>query len=272
MASPLTLIMYAIVGPFAILKLYAKNLIRRAYGNQILLKSAASIVSLAVGSEVAFKYRTQQTFIWLTAGLFTSLLNYWYVIPLNLIYIVPIIEKLIRSWLAFIDLFAGKILQPYSTKFREFLPSIWTFESNRKLWPIESIRFMLTYGCIGPGLYCGYEIYSHLFLGISFNLCIGIGVSILVIMTLWRILEAIDRDLYPFLFAIIVQYYIIPVKSILNIPLTLLLTTVLFRWLKTSYYFYCRPFSLSPFLTSPASSIATLCACWEGCRYDRGKV
>lgn len=231
MASPLTLIMYAIVGPFAILKLYAKNLMRRAYGNQILLKLAASIVSLAVGSEIAFKYRTQHTFIWLTSGLFTSLLNYWYIIPLNLIYIVPIVEKMIRSWLSFIDLFAGKILRPYSTKFREFLPAIWTFESNRKLWPIESIRFMLTYGCIGPGLYCGYEIYSHLFLGISFNLCISIGGTILVVTTLWRILEAIDRDLYPFIFAIIVQYYIIPIKSILNIPLTLLLTTVLFPFL-----------------------------------------
>jgi hypothetical protein len=220
--------MYAIVGPFAILKLYAKNLMRQAYGNQILLKLAASIVSLAVGSQFAYKYRSQHTFIWLIISLISLLLNYWYIIPLLLIYISPIINTLIQSWLSLIDTFSDKILRPNSTKFRQMLPSIWTFESNQKIWPIESIRFMLTYGSIGPALYCGYEIYFYLCFGISFNLCIAIGITVLVTTTLWHILEAIDRDLYPFIFAIIIQYYIIPIKSKLNIPLTLLLTTFLF--------------------------------------------
>ncbi len=228
MPSPLILFMYAIVGPFAILKLYAKNLMRQAYGNQILLKLAASIVSLAVGSQFAYKYRSQHTFIWLIISLISLLLNYWYIIPLLLIYISPIINTLIQSWLSLIDTFSDKILRPNSTKFRQMLPSIWTFESNQKIWPIESIRFMLTYGSIGPALYCGYEIYFYLCFGISFNLCIAIGITVLVTTTLWHILEAIDRDLYPFIFAIIIQYYIIPIKSKLNIPLTLLLTTFLF--------------------------------------------
>jgi len=231
MTSPLMLVMYAIVGPFAILKLYAKNLMRRAYENQTLLKLAASLVSLAVGSQIAYKYRYQHTFIWLTGGLLTLLLNYWYIIPILLIYILPIIKKLIKSWLLFIDILSDKILRPNTTKFRQLLPSIWTFESNEKLWPIESIRFMLTYGSIGPALYFGYKIYSYLCFGISFNLCIAIGITILISTTLWHILEAIDQNLYPFIFAIIIQYYIIPIKSLLNIPLTLLLTTFLFPFL-----------------------------------------
>ncbi|CAF5008501.1 unnamed protein product, partial [Rotaria socialis] len=87
---------------------------------------------------------------------------------------------------------------------------------------------MLKYGSIGPAIFCGYEIYSYLFFGISFNSCIAITTIILVTTTLWHILEAIDRDLHPFIFAIIIQYYIAPIKSFLNIPLTLLLTTFLF--------------------------------------------
>ena len=231
MATVLTLIMYPIVGPFAILKLYAKDLMRKAYANQILLKLTASIISLAVGSQAAYKYRSEHSWIWLSTGLFTLLFNYWYIIPLMLIYLYPIVDKLIRSWLVVISVFSERILRPNSTKFRQFLPAIWTFGSNDKLWPIESIRFMLTYGCIGPGLYCGYQIYSHLIFGISFNLCLAIGATILVVRTLWEILEAIDRHLHPFLFAILVQYYIIPFQSALNIPLTLLLTTFLFPFL-----------------------------------------
>ncbi|CAF0806175.1 unnamed protein product [Rotaria sordida] len=223
--------MYAIVGPFAVLKLYAKNLMRQAYKNQILLKLAASIISLVVGSQVAYKYRYQHTFIWLTSSLLILLLNYWYIIPFILIYILPIINKFINYWFKFIDLFSNKILRPYSTKFCQILPSIWIFELNQKLWPIESIRIMLIYGSIGPAIYCGYEIYSYLFFGISFNVCISISITILVTTTLWHILEAIDRHLYPFIFAIIIQYYIIPIKSFLNIPLTILLTTFLFPWL-----------------------------------------
>ncbi|CAF4572676.1 unnamed protein product [Rotaria sp. Silwood1] len=228
MTPPLILLMYAIVGPFAVLKLYAKNLMRQAYKNQILLKLAASIISLGVGSQIAYKYRYQHTLIWLTSSLLILLLNYWYIIPFLLIYILPIINNIINYWLKFIDLFSNKILRPNSTKFREILPSIWIFESNQKLWPIESIRIMLMYGSIGPAIYCGYEIYSYLFFGISFNLCISISIIILITTTLWHILEAIDRHLYPFIFAIIIQYYIIPIKSFLNIPLTLLLTTFLF--------------------------------------------
>ncbi|CAF1260932.1 unnamed protein product [Adineta steineri] len=231
MTSLLMLFMYAIVGPFAILKLYAKNLMRRAYKNQILLKLMASVVSLAVGSQIAYRYRYRHTFVWLTSSIFFLLLNYWYIIPLLLIYVLPIIHKFTQTWLSFIDIFSDKILRPCSTKLRQSLPSIWTFESDQKLWPIESIRFMLTYGTIGPALYCGYEVYSHLFFGISFNLCISVAVTILVTITLWHILDSIDKDLYPFLFAIIIQYYIIPIKSALNIPLTLLLTTFLFPFL-----------------------------------------
>jgi hypothetical protein len=231
MASPLMLLMYAVVGPFAILKLYAKNLMHRAYENQILVKLTASIISSAVASQIAYEYRAQHTFIWLTSALLALLLNYWYIIPILLIYVLPIINKFIKSWILLVDSFSDKILRPNSTKFRKLLPAIWTFESSEKLWPIESIRFMLTYGSIGPALYFGYKIYSYLCFGISFNLCIAIAVTILVITTLWHILEAIDRDLYPFIFVIIIQYYIIPIKSSLNIPLTLLLTTFLFPFL-----------------------------------------
>lgn len=231
MVSALVFLMYAIVGPFAILNLYAKTLMRRAYQNQILLKIAASIVSLGVGCQIAYKYRSYHTFIWLTSSLLTLLLNYWYVIPLLLIYILPILHKIIQHWLSLVEIFSKKLLQPSSTKFRQLLPSIWTFESNEKLWPIESIRFMLTYGSIGPGLYCGYVIYSYLIFGISFNLCIVIAITFLITTTSWHVLDAIDRDLYPFIFAIILQYYIIPVKSALNIPLTILLTTFLFPFL-----------------------------------------
>jgi len=231
MASPLMLLMYAVVGPFAILKLYAKNLMHRAYENQILVKLSASIISSAVASQIAYEYRAQHTFIWLTSALLALLLNYWYIIPILLIYVLPIINKFIKSWILLVDSFSDKILRPNSTRFRKLLPAIWTFESSEKLWPIESIRFMLTYGSIGPALYFGYKIYSYLCFGISFNLCIAIAVTILVITTLWHILEAIDRDLYPFIFVIIIQYYIIPIKSSLNIPLALLLTTFLFPFL-----------------------------------------
>ncbi|CAF3513788.1 unnamed protein product, partial [Rotaria sp. Silwood2] len=82
MAPPLILLMYAIVGPFAVLKLYAKNLMRQAYKNQILLKLAASIISVAVGSQIAYKYRYQHSFLWLTSSLLILLVNYWYIIPI----------------------------------------------------------------------------------------------------------------------------------------------------------------------------------------------
>ncbi|CAF2873517.1 unnamed protein product [Rotaria sp. Silwood2] len=204
---------------------------RQAYKNQILLKLAASIISVAVGSQIAYKYRYQHSFLWLTSSLLILLVNYWYIIPILLIYILPIINKLVNYWFKFIDLFSNRILRSNSTKFRQMLPSIWIFESNQKLWPIESIRIILVYGSVGPAIYCGYEIYSYLFFGISFNICISISVIILVTTTLWHILEAIDRHLYPFIFAIIIQHYIIPIKSFLNIPLTLLLTTFLFPFL-----------------------------------------
>ena len=228
MASPLMLFMYALVGPFAILRLYARNLMRQAYKNSILLKLAASIVSLAVASQIAYEYRSRNTLRSVIYGLLAFLLNYWYLIPVLLIYLVPVIQNLLKLWLTMLNGVTAGIIRPGSTKLRQMLPSIWTFESNRKLWPIESVCFMLAYGAIGPALYCGYEVYSHLYFGISFNLCIAIGTTILVTTTLWNVLEAIDRDLHPFLFAAIVQYYIIPIKSLWNVPLTILVTTFLF--------------------------------------------
>lgn len=220
--------MYAIVGPLAVLKLYAKNLMRRAYANDILRKLPASMISLVVAVQVGYKYRYQHTLVWFPSSLLILFVNYWYIIPLMLIYIYPIMNNLVNYWFKLIALFCNKILSPQSTKFRQILPSKWIFESNQRLWPIESIRIMLKYGSIGPAIFCGYEIYSYLYFGISFNICIVISIIILVISTLWQILEAIDQDLYPFIFAIIIQYYIIPIKSFLNIPLTLLLTTFLF--------------------------------------------
>lgn len=221
--------MYAIVGPFAIVKLYAKNLMRRAYKNQILVKLLASMLSLTVGSQIAYEYRSSHAFLCFIYGLLAVLLNYWYIIPLLLIYLFPITEKFARSWLRLIDFICETFLRPYSTKFRQQLPAIWTFEvHNEKFWPIESIRFMLTYGSAGPALYFGYQFYKYLFFGISFNLCLAIALTILLQLTFWHLLEAIDKDLYPFIFAIIVQYYIVPYRSSLNIPLTILLTTFLF--------------------------------------------
>ncbi|CAF1659796.1 unnamed protein product, partial [Adineta ricciae] len=228
MVLVLTMLLYAIVGPFAILKLYAKNLMRQAYGNRVLLKIAASIISLAVGSQITYAYRSKHSLICLTSGLFTLLINYWYVIPLLLIYILPKITSLIKSWLSLIELVANQIIRPTSTRLRQLLPSTWTFDSNETLWPIETIHFLLTYGSIGPALYCGYEIYSHLCFGITFNLCIAISITILLTTTLWQLLDAIDRVLYPFIFAIIIQYYIIPARSTWSIPMILLLTTFLF--------------------------------------------
>ncbi|CAF2136991.1 unnamed protein product [Rotaria magnacalcarata] len=228
MALPLILLMYAIVGPFTVLKLYAKNLMYYAYENDILLKMPASIISLALGAQVCYRYHYQHTLVWLTSGLSIFLLNYWYIIPILLIYILPIINKSVKYWFKIVAFFSDKILRPQSTKLRQRLPSTWIFQSNQNLWPIESIHMMLKYGSIGPAIFCGYEIYSYLFFGISFNSCIAIIIIILVTTTLWHILEAIDRDLYPFIFAIIIQYYIAPIKSFLNIPITLLLTTFLF--------------------------------------------
>ncbi|CAF4836092.1 unnamed protein product, partial [Rotaria sp. Silwood2] len=118
---------------------------RQAYKNQILLKLAASIISVAVGSQIAYKYRYQHSFLWLTSSLLILLVNYWYIIPILLIYILPIINKLVNYWFKFIDLFSNRILRSNSTKFRQMLPSIWIFESNQKLWPIESIRIILVY-------------------------------------------------------------------------------------------------------------------------------
>ncbi|CAF1659849.1 unnamed protein product, partial [Adineta ricciae] len=233
MASVLTLLLYAVVGPFAILKLYAKNLMRQAYGNQVPLKIAASIISLAVGSQITYVYRSKHSLICLASGLFTLLINYWYVIPILLIYILPKITSLIKSWLSLIELFANQIIRPTSTRLRQLLPSTWTFDPNETFWPIETIHFLLTYGSIGPALYCGYEIYSRLCFGIVFNLCIAISITIVLTTTLWQLLDAIDRVLYPFIFAIIIQYYIIPVRSTWNIPMTLLLTTFLFPRINT---------------------------------------
>ena len=225
------LVMYAMVGPFAILKLYAKNLMRQAYENSFFWKLIASLVSLAVASQTAYEYQHRSIWLWSSGAFLTFLLNYWYLIPLLLIYVVPILHQMINSWILIVERICTHIIRPISTKFRQTLPSVWTFESSRKLWPIESICFMLNYGSIGPALYCGYAIYRHLCFGISFNLCISIGITLLLIRTLWSILEAIDRDLHPFLFVVILQYYILPFKSFLNIPLTLLVTTFLFPFL-----------------------------------------
>lgn len=220
--------MYAIIGPFAILKLYAKNLMHQAYKNQILLKLISSIISIAIGSQIAYKYQGQHTLIWLVSSFLIPLVNYWYIIPCLLIYILPNVNKIIQYWFLFIDAFSDKILRQNSRKFCQMLPTLWIFESNHMLWPLESIRIILKYGSIGPALHCGYQVYSYLYFGISFNVFISISIVILITVTFWHILEAIDRDLYPFIFAIIIQYYIIPIKSFLNIPLTILLIAFLF--------------------------------------------
>ena len=225
------LFMYALVGPFAIVKLYAKNLMHQAYGNSFPSKLIAFVVSLAVASQTAFEYRHRSILLWSSGAFLALLLNYWYLIPLLLIYVVPVLRKSTKYWMLIVERICTHVIRPLSTKFRQTLPSVWTFESSRKLWPIESVCFMLNYGSIGPALYCGYAIYRHLYFGTSFNLCIAIAITLLLIRTLWQLLEAIDRDLHPFLFMIILQYYILPIQSFLNIPLTLLVTTFLFPFL-----------------------------------------
>ena len=156
MASLLNILMLAIVGPLAILKVYAKSLIRQAYKNRILLKLLASIISLMVGSQIAYHYRYQYTCICLVCGLLGTLVNYWYIIPIVLIYIFPIIDKLVKSWFSFINLVSNNILRPHTKCICKILPSICLFESNQTLWPIESIHFILKYGVIGPAIYCAY--------------------------------------------------------------------------------------------------------------------
>ena len=102
----------------------------QAYHDKIEMKLSASITSLAVASEITYKYHHSQIFLSLIIGLFTHLFLYWYLIPLFVLYFFPILRKLIQLWFSFIDTFSSQILRLYSTKLCQILSFICILESN----------------------------------------------------------------------------------------------------------------------------------------------
>ena len=213
-----------LIGPFVFLKVCIRNLMRRAYYNQVVFKVITVPLSVALAIQTAYTNRHQIIYISVFSGFFSFLLIYWCLIPLFLIFIYPRLNQLVRRWFVINDQLSQRFARPISLKFSQILPSFYKFESNRALWPVESIRFMLKIGAVGPAFYLSYHLFFYLCFGFCLNLFVSTCLLILLSITIWHWLGVIDRDLQLFLFAIIAQYYVVSKQSYWYIPLSFLIT------------------------------------------------
>ncbi|CAF0968126.1 unnamed protein product [Rotaria sp. Silwood1] len=204
------------------------NFIQRAYGNEMELKLIASIASLAIASEITYKNRHREILICLTSGLLTYLLIYLCFLPLFLIYLRPVLRKLMQLWFSSFNLFSDNILRLYSKKLHQILPSTWTFELEDKAWPVTSIQFTIKIISLSTVIVFCLNIHSYLVFGTIFNVYITIFIILVVVRTLWIFFDAIDLNLYPFIFIITILHYITPLKSLLYIPTILWITIYLY--------------------------------------------
>ncbi|CAF4040356.1 unnamed protein product, partial [Rotaria sp. Silwood2] len=193
-----------------VIPLVILNFIQRAYGNEMELKSIALIVSLAVASEITYKNRHREILLCLTSGLLAYLLMYLCFLPLLLVYLRPILRKLMQMWFSFFNAFFDNILRPYSKKLYQMLPSTWTFESEDKAWPITSIQFTIKIISLSTAVVLCLNIYSYLIFGMIINLYITIVIILVVIRTLWKFFDAIDLNLYPLIFILTILHFITP--------------------------------------------------------------